>query len=458
MLFLGISGIILLKTIFRKPKIHFIIVASLLSLGTAGRSGQITEELSFPIKHYTLKNGLRIILSEDNSLPIVAVAVAYNVGSINEVPGKTGLAHLLENLMFQGSRNVGQMQHYSFIQKIGGVLNAITTVDKTVFYQTVPSNQLALVLWLESDRMMSLDITPSNVENVKNQLIEDIQLRRESDPYLENSWYFDKLLFPGFAYSHPILGTIEDISQISTEDVRRFFESYYTPNNTVLSIVGDIKEQKVLPLIQKYFSTIQMGRPPPATNLGDLAKIVAAEETITNPMAPSPGFYLGYPLAPRYSEDHYKLAITEYVLSKGQTSRMYKRLIDKEKTAIYLSGGIETRKNQSVFKMFVRSNNDIMNERNRRAVFAEINKIKTTLITEEELRKTKNIFKMDYLKQFDTALNKAIFLAEDLLDSGDQSPWQEELEKYLAVSHYDVSRVANIYFKEDRILITLQVK
>lgn len=442
----------------RTPKNYFFIIVAILSLSLANRAGQITEEPSFPIKHYTLKNGLRVILSEDNSLPIVAVAVAYNVGSINEIPGKTGLAHLLENLMFQGSRNVGQMQHYSFIQKIGGVLNAMTTVDKTIFYQTVPSNQLALVLWLESDRMSTLNITPSNVENVKNQLIEDIQLRRESDPYLENSWYFDQLLFPGFAYSHPILGTIADISKISTQDVRNFFASYYTPNNTVLSIVGDIKEQKVLPLIQKYFSTIPMGSPPPATDLGDLTKIEAIEETITNPMAPSPGFYLGYTLAPRYSEDFYRLAITEYVLSKGQTSRMYKRLIDKDRTAIYMSGGIETRRDHSVFKLFVRSNNDIMNERSRRAVFAEINKIKTTLITEEELHKTKNIFKMDYFRQFDTALNKAIFLAEDLLDKGNHNLWQEELEKYLAVSHYDVSRMANKYFKDDRILITLDIK
>jgi len=444
--------------ICRTPKSHFFFIAAILSLALASQAGQITEELSFPIKHYTLKNGLRVILSEDNSLPIVAVAVAYNVGSINEVPGKTGLAHLLENLMFQGSRNVGQMQHYSFIQKIGGVLNAMTTVDKTIFYQTVPSNQLALVLWLESDRMTTLNITPSNVENIKNQLIEDIQLRRESDPYLENSWYFDQLLFPGFAYSHPILGTIADISRISTQDVRNFFASYYTPNNTVLSIVGDIKEQKVLPLIQKYFSTIPMGRPPPVTDLGELTKIAAIDETITNPMAPSPGFYLGYTLAPRYSEDFYRLAITEYVLSKGQTSRMYKRLIDKDKTAIYMGGGIETRKDHSVFKLFVRSNNDIMNERSRRAVFAEINKIKTTLISEEELHKTKNIFKMDYFRQFDTALNKAIFLAEDLLDKGNHGPWQEELEKYLAISHYDVSRMANKYFKDERILITLDIK
>jgi predicted Zn-dependent peptidase len=175
-------------------------------------------------------------------------------------------------------------------------------------------------------------------------------------------------------------------------------------------------------------------------------------------MAPSPGFFLGYQLAPRYSDDHYRLAITEYVLMKGRTSRIYKRLIERDKTAIYLSGGIETRTDQSVLKLFVKSNNDIMNERNQRAVFAEINKIKTTLITEKELNKSKNLFKMDYFKQFTTVLDKALFLAEELLDRGDLTQWRDELDRYLAVSRYDISRMANKYFKEDRILIHIDTK
>lgn len=436
----------------------YLFLIFIIFFGLSSWAGQQTDELPFPIKQVTLKNGLRVILSEDYSLPIVSVVVAYKVGSINEEPGKTGLAHLLENLMFQGSRNVGRMQHYSFIQKIGGTLNAITTDDKTIFYQTVPSNQLALVLWLESDRMKTLNINPSNVENIKNQLIEDIQLQRESDPYLENSWYFDRLLFPGFAYSHPVLGTIPDISKITTKDVRSFFATYYTPNNAVLTIVGHIDEQKVIQLVQRYFSTIPIRASPPPLDLGDLPKIDNVDLTIKNPMASSPGFYLGYQLAPRYSDDHYRLAITEYALLKGRTSRMFKRLFEKDKTAIYMSGGIETRKGQSVLKMFVRANNEITNERNQRAVFAEINKFKTAYITEEELYKTKNMFKMDYLRQFATVIDKAIFLTEELLDRGSFTQWLDELNRYLAVSHYDVSRMANKYFNEDKIFIKIEIK
>ncbi len=442
---------------FRKIKASFFL-AIFLFFGLSSWARQQTAETPFPVKQYTLKNGLKIILSEDDSLPIVSVVVAYHVGSTHEEPGKTGLAHLLENLMFQGSRNVGRMQHYSFIQKIGGSLNAITTADKTLFYQTVPSNQLALVLWLESDRMNSLNISPINVENTKKDIIENIQLRKEYDPYLENSWDFDRLLFSNFAYSHPVLGSPQDIRNITRKDVLEFFATYYSPSNAVLTIVGNFDEQKAMQLIQRYFSTIPMRATPPSVDLGNLPKIKTTEREVENPMASSPGFYLGYQLAPRDSEDHYRLAITEYALMKGRTSRIFKRLIEKDKTAISISGGIETRRGQSVFKIFVKANNEIMNERNQRAVIAEINKIKSSYISEEELRKIRNMFKMDYLRQFATVLDKAIFLTEELLDRGNHTQWSDELGRYLAVTHFNVSRVANIYFKEEKVLLKIKAK
>lgn len=429
-----------------------------LYLGMPSWAGRQEEKLSVPATRFTLRNGLQVILSEDSSLPIVSVVVAYKVGSTNELRGKSGLAHLLENLMFQGSRNVGQMQHYSYIQRIGGTLNAVTTDDKTLFYQTVPSNQLALVLWMESDRMNSLDINPAKVENIKNQLIEDIQLKKEADPYLDNSWYFDRLLFAQFSYSHPVLGTTPDIENTTAADVLDFYRTYYTPNNAVLTISGDIEEEKIIQLVQKYFSTIPMGPSPSPPDLEELPDIKNTETTIENSMASSPAFYMGYRLAPRFSDDYYSLTILEYALLRGQTSRMFQRLIEKDKTAISLSGGIETRKNQSVFKMFVRANNEITNERNQRAVLGEINKVKTTFLSEDELHRAKNMFKKDYLKRFSTNLDRALFLTEELLDRGSIAGWQEELERYLEVSHYDVSRVANKYFKENKVLVKIRTK
>jgi predicted Zn-dependent peptidase len=192
--------------------------------------------------------------------------------------------------------------------------------------------------------------------------------------------------------------------------------------------------------------------------LGNLPKIQKTELEAENPMASSPGFFLGYQLAPRDTEDHHRLAIMEYALMKGRTSRIFKRLIEKDKTAISISGGIETRRGQSVFKIFVKANNEIMNERNQRAVIAEINKIKSAYITEEELDKIRNMFKMDYLRRFATVLDKAIFLTEELLDRRNHTQWMNELDRYLAVTHFNVSRVANIYFKEDRVLLKIKTK
>jgi zinc protease len=456
MLFLRLPGVISNK--LRKRKIGRIFLLLLFPFFLQARSVQKIEDLPFSVEQYTLRNGLNLILAEDSTLPIVSVVVAYNVGSINEKPGKAGLAHLIENLMFQGSRNVGQMQHISFIQKIGGVLNAVTTEDKTIFYQTVPSNQLALVLWLESDRMKTLNINESKVESVKNSLLEDIQQRKTANPYLENSWYFDRLLFPSSSYGHPVLGTIADIRSITVEDVREFFSSYFTPNNAVLSIAGHIDKNDVLELVKKYFSTIPMGSQPPSLGSEEVPKVQGTNISVKNAFAPSPGFLLGYQIAPPYSDDYYPLVITEYVLMKGLTSRMPARLLEKDKTAIIVDGGIRRRKDQAVFSIFVRATNEMMNERNQKAVFSEINKLKTAFVSERELQKTKNMFKMDFYRQYATVLDKAMFLAEWLLDGREIRHWLSELDHYLSVTHYDVARMVNKYFNEDRILLDIEIK
>lgn len=451
-----------MKSICLKVSILKILLLNLFFFGTISwlnsATMQATNKPPFPFTEFTLKNGLRVILSEDYSLPIVSVVMAYEVGSIYEQPGKSGLAHLLENLMFQGSKNVGQMQHISFIQKIGGVLNAVTTEKMTLFYQTVPSNQLALVLWLESDRMNSLNINASNVEKIKNSLIEDLQVRKDADPYLESSWYFDQLLFPEYAYSHSVLGSISDIREITVQDVIDFYSSFYTPNNAVLSVAGNIDKNKVHQLIEKYFSTIPKGKAPPSLDSGNLKKVGNTVQTIINPLATYPGYYVGYQIASPYSEDHYPLVITENILLKGQTSRLHNRLIEKDRTAIYLSGGIENKSDFSAFKIHVRINNEIMRERSQKAVFSEIDKLKTTLVPDQELEKSKNIFKMSYVRQYTTILDKAIFLAEELLERDNLEVWKSELARYLSVTDLDVLRTANKYFNDDRIILDIKIK
>jgi predicted Zn-dependent peptidase len=416
--------------------------------------GQESQRLTLPVKQFKLENGLQVILSEDYSLPVVSVAVAYNVGSINEQPGKTGLAYLLENLMFQGSQNVGRMQHISFIRRTGGNLNVTTTPDKTIFQQTVPSHQLSLVLWLESDRMKSLEITAANVEQAKAALVEEIQQRKATEPYLESSLAFDGLLYPNFAYSHPVIGNEADVRDLTLEDVKNFYSAFYTPNNAVLSIAGNIDSRKAEETIRKYFETIQKGKDiplPPSQKLSEKEATKIAPEAAT----PLPGFHLGYRIASPYSEDFYSLKIIEYILMGGKTSRLYKRLIHRTRIARSLSGGIEKRKELATFKIFVVSSNRLMVERSKRIIFSEINKLKSTLIPENELRKAKNIFKMDYLDQYATSADKAIFLAETFLSKKSLDDLAGELDNYLSVNHYNLIRIMRRYFKNE---IALDIK
>lgn len=419
---------------------------------------QEKKEFPFPVIQYKFKNGLHVILSEDHSLPLVSVVVAYNVGSINEEPGKTGLARLLKNLMFQGSDNVRQMQHISIINRVGGQFNATTIEDKTIFFQRVPSNQLAQVLWLESDRMKSLEINASNVEQAKQDILEEIDRLKTGDAYMESLWYFDQLLYSDFAFGHPVIGNPDDLRNLTVRDTKNFYNTYYVPNNAVLSIVGNIDRKKALEDIRKYFESIPEGKKIPPSPLPTVPEKKSTVDSIVSSSAPSPGFHMGFRLAPPSSEAFYALSIVEYILLKGKSSRLHKRLIKRERLALDLSGRIEKRQDLARLKIFVLNNNQFMVQRSKRAIFSELHKLKTSFIPEEELSRAKNMFRMDYINQFTTTLQRALFLAETFLSRKILLNPSEELEKYLAVTPKDIVGVTNRYFGIDSVILDVKIK
>ena len=244
------TGMIVPGILYRLKRNTICVMCLALCIST---SRPLTEKpLPFPLTAYQLDNGLQVILSEDLSLPLVTVAVGYGVGSLDDYTGKSGLAYLMESLMFSGSANVGRMQHFSFIQRIGGRLNALTERDLTVYYQTVPSNHLASVLWMESDRMLSLALNTANIERAKNSLIEELNNRKFTNPYWEGEQLFDRLAFPDVSHHRPLRGRAEELREITTEDVRKFYDTYYRPNNAVICSVyvvvprfGDRNDWKV---------------------------------------------------------------------------------------------------------------------------------------------------------------------------------------------------------------------
>jgi len=413
----------------------------------------------FPVTYFQLENGLNVILSEDYSLPVVSVIVAYKVGSINEQPGKTGLSYLLENLMFQGSRNVGRMQHVSFIQRIGGTLSARTDREKTMFFQTVSSNQMATVLWLEADRMKSLSISYTRVEQAKEAIIEEIKQKKSRNLFQNSLLLFDKLLFSDYIYYHPIIGEESDIKNIALKDVFNFHSTYYCPNNAVICITGNIDKQKTIYLIRKYFQSIPAGKPVPTINhSSQMLELTSKTESITNPLVSTPGFFLGYRIPPPYSRDYYTMSVIEYLLLKGESSRLYQRLAKKERTAQKIEGGIRKIKNRAIFSFFVTSTNNYTRNRSKKAILSELNKLKSTVVSENELTKAKNLLKTAYIKRYSTSLGKATFLVETFLYNKNVQTFQDELNKYLEVTPTSIIGIANRYFNEKSILVNIETK
>lgn len=416
-----------------------------LATGLLLPSVQEKTGFPFPFSRYALRNGLQVVLSEDDSLPLVSVVLAYQAGSLHEQPGKTGLAHLLENMMFMGSLNVGPLQHLSFINRAGGEPNASTTEDITYFYQTVPANQLALALWLESDRMKTLEIDAARVERAKQAILDGIVQRKTVEPYLESLLVFDSLLYPDFAHGHNILGREEDIFRLDVEDARAFYETYYVPNNAVLVVVGNINFTTTREMVEKYFETIAPGKKLPLFLPPRPPEKEEVVQSFVEPLAPSPAFHLGYRVAPPFSRDDYALTILDYLLFKGKSARLQKKLVKKEGLALYLTGGIEKRKDVAVMKLFTMNNNKTMVELTQRSISSEFSKLRVVDVSSEELTRAKNMFKRDYVNRFASPLDRALFLAEMVFSPPGLEGLPGQLARYMRVSAYELRGIVNRY-------------
>jgi len=414
---------------------------------------------NFAVHQYRLNNGLRVILSEDSRLPLVSVVVAYGAGTIWEQRGQIGLAFLMENLMFQGSENVSPLQHLNFIQKTGGELNANTTLDKALFYETLPSNQLALALWLESDRMRSLSINRQAVERTKMDLLETHRRRLASEPYLESYSVFDTYLYPDFPYGHPLLGTGEDLKNLTEADVRGFAANYYVPSNAVLAIVGDIQIAKTKELIARYFDSIPPGNIVPTPPLPRFEQRGEVVRTLKEILLPTPGFHLGYRFYPLQTGDKYTLKILEYLLFRGKTSRLYSRIMKNDLTAYYLNGGLEERRGLPALKILALNNNEVMAGRCQKAILSEFDKLKVGLVSDDELETAKNLFKMDYLRRLSTGLDRALFLAEAAFENMPTSVLSSELDRYMKVNAQNLNGLMPRFFlPQNKVVLNIKNK
>jgi predicted Zn-dependent peptidase len=398
-----------------------------------------------PFRSLVLTNGLRVLLVERHEAPVVNVEVWYHVGSKNEVPGKTGFAHLFEHLMFQGTKNLAPEQFSDYIVRSGGLDNAFTTEDTTVFWETIPSNQLPVALWLEADRMRNLEITERSFNTEREVVKEERRLRFDNQPYGTVIETFYRLAYNVHPYRHTPIGSMEDLDRASLADLREFYDTYYVPANATLVITGDFESREAASLVEKYFGPLPASRgldrripaEPPQTSkrLLKLSKKVSL-----------PAFVAGYHMPADGTPDAYPLRLAARILSEGDSSRIYRRLIYEKQIALQAKSAGNFTEDPNLFFVFAILNPGHTPAEAQAEVESELERLKSEPVPPEELAKAKNQILRDFVvsRQSVRSLGEQLGYAAVVLK--DPHLLDAELERFLAVTPEDIQRVARKYF------------
>ncbi|MDQ2977002.1 MAG: insulinase family protein [Acidobacteriota bacterium] len=402
-----------------------------------------------PIKQFSLANGLRVILCEDHAVPVVSVALYYDVGSRNEKPGRTGFAHLFEHMMFQGSENVPKAAHFQYIFNAGGTMNGTTSTERTNYYETLPASHLPLALWLESDRMRSLKVTQENLDNQRNAVQEEKRLRYDNQPYVNAFLRINELIFKNPANAHSTIGSMEDLDAATIRDVQEFFRIYYAPNNAVLTIVGDFEEAEARALVQKYFEAIPSQPSPPPVDTSEPEDVAQTQEIYHDKLAPAPAFVLGWKIPPRRTTDFYAISLAADLLFEGDSSRLYQKLVKGDESVVSIQGGIDERRGPSACYIFALPKPDEEVAAIRDQIVGEIRALRTSGPSAAEMEKLRNSLSNDVVRGRQSTMYRAQRLAEYALYDGDPTLFDSELEQYLAITPEQIRSSVERYLDVD---------
>ncbi|MGH9901250.1 MAG: M16 family metallopeptidase [Pyrinomonadaceae bacterium] len=400
-------------------------------------------------EQYALGNGLRVVLSADHSVPVVAVAVYYDVGSRNEREGRTGFAHLFEHMMFQGSENVPKAAHFQYVFNSGGTMNGTTSSERTNYFETLPANQLPLALWLESDRMRSLKVTQENLDNQREAVKEEKRLTYDNRPYSNAFLRLNELIFTNPANAHSTIGSMEDLDDATIDDVREFFRVYYAPNNAVLTIVGDFDGREARSLVEKYFATIPPQAPPAPVDVSEPPGVAARGETYRDRFAQLPALMLGWKAPARRSEDFYALSLASDLLLDGDSSRLYQKMVKGDESVVGIQGGVGERRGPSSLYVFAIPKPGHDREQIQATIREEIGRLAAEGPTPEEMEKLRNGLLNDATRGRQSSLFRAQRLAEYTLYDGDPELFNTELERYLNVTAEEIKDAVSRYLLTD---------
>ena len=406
------------------------------------------------IEQFTLENGLRIILNYDPAIPVVAIAVYYDVGSRNERKGRTGFAHLFEHMMFQGSENVGKAEHFQYVMKAGGTMNGTTSSERTNYFESLPANQLPLALWLESDRMRTLAVTQENLDNQRDAVKEEKRLRYDNQPYGQIFDLINSMVYKNFANAHSTIGSMEDLDDATVEDVQEFFRVYYAPNNAVLVISGSFERDTVKQLVEKYFGSIPKQPPPPPLDVNEPGEVSETYKVYEDPLAPFPAFLIGWKIPPRRSPEFNALYLAGKLLYDGESSRLYQKLVKGEESVVQLFGFTDERRGPSSIFIGAIPKPEKDLSKIRDVIMNEINDLATNGVTPEEMQKLHNQLLNDVVRMRQSSMTRAQHIAEFTLYDGNPEMINSELDELLQITPEQIKKAAAEFLNtENRALL-----
>ena len=411
-------------------------------------------------ERYTLPNGLEVILTPDKRVPIVAVNLWYHVGSGHEVYGRSGFAHLFEHMVFQGSKNVGSDKHFEVLRKIGGdSINGTTNSDRTNYFEVVPSNQLELALWLESDRMGFLLDRPGLQETFDGQrdvVKNERRQRIENRPMgLVNRVTIEALYPDGHPYHHEVIGSMEDLSRASLDDVRGFFRRYYVPNNASLVLSGDFEPARAKALIEQYFGPIPAGPPIPRTPPAPVSlraeKRIALEAKVQQPQ-----LFMDFLTPKNLTEGDHAMDVVAQNLAGGKASRLYRKLVYDLQIAQSVTASQQSQMYQSVFEISATPLQGHTLEEIVKVIDEELENLRTKPVEARELDRAKNQLEFDLLRSLEPLLARAERLQIYNLETGDPGYLARDLTATRAVDAAAVQAAAAQFLRQDgRLIVTV---
>ncbi len=434
-------------TKFNIAFLQLVVVAFLFSIQTS--VSQAALKIQFPVEKYTLKNGLTVILAEDHSVPMISYHTWYRVGSRDEGPGVTGAAHMLEHMMFKGAKKYSGKQFDQILHENGIVNNAFTSQDYTGFYENLPSSKLELIMDMEVDRMRSLALRPEDLVSELQVVGEERRWRVDNNPGgLLREMIFGTV-FKTHPYTWPVIGYMTDIQAYTVEKLRKFYDTFYVPNNAVLVISGDFEPAKTKAMIEKYYSQLD-SKPLPVRHYPVEPDAKQPVKKILPWDVQTKSFMLAYKGVQAGHDDGFALDLLSNILGGGQSSRLHKKLVYQQQVASAVGSYNMTNADPGIFTVMGTMKPGQSTIGPTQVILDEIESLKANLVSEAELQKAKNQTMMDYMESLTTIDGKAQALAINEIIFGDYKHLYSDLERYNQVKVQDIRNVAKKYLQPQR--------